>query len=80
MEKLTYTFLVITARLQPVDELHEGIIEVFHRVGVVPHGDQLVFRTGDGGAESREFCAVREEALEVCETKAPVLFPESKKF
>lgn len=68
-----YTDLVIAFWLQPVDELHEGIVEVFHGVSVVPHGDKLIFRPGDGGAESRELGAVREEALKVREAKAPGL-------
>ena len=74
LRPLMSTFLIIAARLQPVDELHEGIIEVLHGVCVVPHGDQLVLRPGDGGTESGELCVVRQEAFEVCETKAPVKF------
>merc|ERR1711884_326296 len=65
------TYLVITTRLQPVHELHEGVVKVLHGVCIVPHGGELVLRPGDGGAEARELCVVREKTLEVGETKGP---------
>ena len=59
-------------RMQAVDELHEVVVEVFHGVGVVAEGGQLVLGAGDGGPEARVLRLVGKEAFEVGKAEAPV--------